>query len=115
MNPSPARPGSGLERASGLGLDKFKLKPMLYGMGVLQTWIYFVGHPTDPVSVKWTVLVVLCDLSFPRSVYRTLETIQVVFFSGRRTFVSWSVSGKFNRSNLLQLLAAYLSAFTVQL
>ncbi|KAJ6617763.1 hypothetical protein B0H10DRAFT_1948097 [Mycena sp. CBHHK59/15] len=27
---------------------------MLYGMGVLQTWIYFVGHPTDVVSVKWT-------------------------------------------------------------
>ncbi|KAJ6597284.1 hypothetical protein B0H10DRAFT_1959881 [Mycena sp. CBHHK59/15] len=45
---------------------------MLYGMGVLQTWIYFVGHPTDPVSVKWTLQLLAAYWIysiFPRSLF----------------------------------------------
>ncbi|KAJ7927218.1 hypothetical protein B0H13DRAFT_1861589 [Mycena leptocephala] len=61
---------SPLDSTYGVWLISLFLETMLYGMGVLQTWIYFVGRPTDVASVKWTVLVVL-----------TLETIQVVFFS----------------------------------
>ncbi|KAJ7846165.1 hypothetical protein B0H13DRAFT_2675673 [Mycena leptocephala] len=72
------------------------LETFLFGMDVLQTWIYFAGRPTDVASIKWTVLVVLS--SYFRFVQRFGE-IQIDLI--------WVDS--------LQLLAAYLSAFMVQL
>ncbi|KAF8173890.1 hypothetical protein K438DRAFT_2023406 [Mycena galopus ATCC 62051] len=100
--------GSPLDSTYGVWLVSLFLETILYGMGVLQTWIYFAGRPTDLKSVKWTVLVVL-----------VLETIQVVFFfrSSYSRFVE-----RFGQIQLdliwadsLQLLAAYLSGFIVQM
>jgi hypothetical protein len=100
--------GSPLDSTYGVWLVSLFLETILYGMGVLQTWIYFAGRPTDLKSVKWTVLVVL-----------VLETIQVVFFfrSSYSRFVE-----RFGQIQLdliwadsLQLLAAYLSGFIVQI
>ncbi|KAJ7710939.1 hypothetical protein B0H17DRAFT_1190605 [Mycena rosella] len=80
----------------------------LFGMRVLQTWIYFAGRPADRFSIKLTVFIVLA-----------LESIQVAFFL-------WSSYFRFIRhfgeiqtnwiwADSLQLLAAYLSAFVVQI
>ncbi|KAJ7880702.1 hypothetical protein B0H13DRAFT_2345500 [Mycena leptocephala] len=95
---------SPLDSTYGVWLISLFLETMLYGMGVLQTWIYFVGRPTDVASV----LVVL-----------TLETIQVVFFSRSSYFRFVERFGQIQIdliwADSLQLLAAYLSAFTVQL
>ncbi|KAJ7620007.1 hypothetical protein DFH06DRAFT_1174443 [Mycena polygramma] len=97
-----------LDATYGVWLVSLFLETILYGMGLLQTWIYFAGRPTDAASVKWTVLVVLA-----------LETIQVIFFFRSsysrfvehfgeiQIFLIWADS--------LQLVAAYLSAFTVQI
>ncbi|KAJ7672275.1 hypothetical protein DFH06DRAFT_1175788 [Mycena polygramma] len=97
-----------LDATYGVWLVSLFLETLLYGMGLLQTWIYFAGRPTDAASVKWTVLVVLA-----------LETIQVIFFFRSsysrfvehfgeiQIFLIWADS--------LQLVAAYLSAFTVQI
>ncbi|KAJ7672233.1 hypothetical protein DFH06DRAFT_1175703 [Mycena polygramma] len=97
-----------LDSTYGVWLVSLFLETILYGMGLLQTWIYFAGRPTDAASVKWTVLVVLM-----------LETIQVIFFFQSsysrfverfgeiQIFLIWADS--------LQLVAAYLSAFTVQI
>ncbi|KAJ6488172.1 hypothetical protein C8R47DRAFT_1215974 [Mycena vitilis] len=97
-----------LDSTYGVWLVSLFLETLLYGMGLLQTWVYFSGRPTDAASVKWTVLVVL-----------VLETIQVIFFCRSsysrfvehfgeiQIFLIWADS--------LQLLAAYLSAFTVQI
>jgi hypothetical protein len=85
------------------------LETFLFGMDVLQTWIYFAGRPIDVASIKWTVsstiyihpsetkkiqvLVVLCAALFPSLLtpqlfVRALETIQVIFFSVRHISAS---------------------------
>ncbi|KAJ6474060.1 hypothetical protein C8R47DRAFT_1221307 [Mycena vitilis] len=95
-----------LDSTYGVWFVSLFLETILYGIGLLQTWIYFAGSPTDAASVKWTVLVVLA-----------LETIQVVFFFRStysrfvehfgeiQIFLIWP--------DALQLAAAYLSAFTL--
>ncbi|KAJ7301831.1 hypothetical protein DFH08DRAFT_978436 [Mycena albidolilacea] len=97
-----------LDSTNGVWLVSLLLETLLYGIGVLQTWIYIASRPTDVAPVKWTVLVVLA-----------LETIQVVLFfhSSYLRFVE-----RFGQIQLdliwadsLQLPAAYLSAFIVQL
>ncbi|KAJ7671483.1 hypothetical protein DFH06DRAFT_1320277 [Mycena polygramma] len=115
-----------LDATYGVWLVSLFLETILYGMGLLQTWIYFAGRPTDAASVKWTVLVVLA-----------LETIQVIFFFRSsysrfvehfgeiQIFLIWAdsvrVGIRFMTSRMtsappqLQLVAAYLSAFTVQI
>jgi len=99
---------SPLDSTYGVWLVSLWLETMLYGMGVLQTWIYFAGRPTDVAYVKWTVFVVL-----------TLETIQVVFFFRTSYFRFVERFGEIQIdliwADSLQLLAAYLSAFTVQI
>ncbi|KAJ7362746.1 hypothetical protein DFH08DRAFT_950984 [Mycena albidolilacea] len=99
---------SPLDSTYGVWLVSLFLQTILYGIGVLQTWIYCASRPKDPGSVKWTVLVV-----------SMLETIQIVFFfhSSYIRFVE-----RFGELQLdlvwadpLQLLAAYLSAFVVQI
>ncbi|KAJ7039387.1 hypothetical protein C8F04DRAFT_1318902 [Mycena alexandri] len=84
------------------------IETILYGMGTLQAWIYFTGRPTDAVSVKATVLLVLA-----------LETIQVTFFFRSSYFRFVERFGIIQTdliwADSLQLLAAYLSAFAVQI
>ncbi|KAJ6483799.1 hypothetical protein C8R47DRAFT_1217491 [Mycena vitilis] len=97
-----------LDSTYGVWLVSLLLETLLYGMGLLQIWIYFAGRPTDAASVKWTVLVVL-----------VLETIQVIFFfrSSYSRFVEHfgEIQILLIWADSLQLLAAYLSAFTVQI
>ncbi|KAJ7029296.1 hypothetical protein C8F04DRAFT_1398546 [Mycena alexandri] len=100
--------GNPLDSTYGAWFVSLFLETILYGMGVLQAWIYFTGRPTDAVSVKSTVLVVLA-----------LETIQVTFFF-RSSYFRFVERFGFLQTDLiwadsLQLLAAYLSAFTVQI
>ncbi|KAF7335128.1 hypothetical protein MVEN_02263700 [Mycena venus] len=99
---------SPLDSTYGVWLVSLFLETLLYGMGLLQAWLYFAGRPTDLVSVKWTVLVVL-----------VLETIQVVFFF-RSSYIRFverfgQIQIDLIWADSLQLLAAYLSAFIVQL
>ncbi|KAJ7907045.1 hypothetical protein B0H13DRAFT_2332779 [Mycena leptocephala] len=84
------------------------LETILYGMGILQAWLYFHWYPADGWSTKLSVLLVT-----------TLETVQIVFFFASsysrfvdhfgvlQTDIIWQDS--------LQLLANYLSAFAVQI
>ncbi|KAJ7618568.1 hypothetical protein FB45DRAFT_169226 [Roridomyces roridus] len=84
------------------------VETLLYGMGVLQAYTYFARLPTDPAYIKITVLGVLL-----------LETIQMIFFF----FLSYDrFVNRFGELQLeliwadpLQLLAAYLGAFVVQI
>ncbi|KAJ7790288.1 hypothetical protein B0H14DRAFT_3501800 [Mycena olivaceomarginata] len=109
----------------GFWLVALILEIFLFGIGVLQTWIYFDGRPTDVVSIKATVLVVLCQLGLQKRwtlknvLSSFLETTQVVFFS-RSSYLRFV--DRFGQLQLdliwadsLQLLAAYLSAFVVQI
>ncbi|KAJ7174617.1 hypothetical protein C8R46DRAFT_1252391 [Mycena filopes] len=97
-----------LDSTYGVWFVSLFLETILYGMGVLQTWIYFTGRPTDTVSVKSAVLLVL-----------TLETTQVIFFFRSSYFRFVERFGVIVTDLIwpdsLQLLAAYLSAFTVQI
>ncbi|KAJ7683527.1 hypothetical protein B0H17DRAFT_1205041 [Mycena rosella] len=97
-----------LDSTYGAWLISLVLEIFLFGMGVLQTWIYFAGRPADRFSIKFMVLVVLA-----------LESIQVVFFflSSYIRFVKrfGQIQADLIWADSLQLLAAYLSAFTVQI
>ncbi|KAJ7124494.1 hypothetical protein C8R44DRAFT_875520 [Mycena epipterygia] len=99
---------SPLDSTYGVWLVALFLETFLYGMGVLQTWIYFADRPTDTRSIKSMVLIVLA-----------LETIQVVFFFRSSYFRFVDRFGEIQIdliwADSLQLLAAYLSAFTVQI
>ncbi|KAJ7499884.1 hypothetical protein FB451DRAFT_1385547 [Mycena latifolia] len=97
-----------LDSTYGVWLVSLFIETILYGMGVLQAWIYFAGRPADRVSIKSTVLIVLA-----------LETIQVIFFFRSSYFRFVERFGQLQLdliwADSLQLLAAYLSAFLVQL
>ncbi|KAJ6515552.1 hypothetical protein C8R45DRAFT_1205786 [Mycena sanguinolenta] len=97
-----------LDSTYGVWLISLFLETMLYGMGVLQTWSYFAAGPTDAGSVKWTVFVVL-----------VLESIQVAFFFRSSYFRFVERFGQLQLdliwADSLQLLAAYVSAFIVQI
>ncbi|KAJ7084914.1 hypothetical protein C8R44DRAFT_894024 [Mycena epipterygia] len=99
---------SPLDSTYGVWLVALFLETILYGMGVLQGWIYFAARPTDTRSIKSMVLIVLA-----------LETIQVVFFFRSSYFRFVDRFGQIQLdviwADALQLLAAYLSAFTVQI
>ncbi|KAJ6483973.1 hypothetical protein C8R45DRAFT_1099143 [Mycena sanguinolenta] len=99
---------SPLDPTYGVWLVSLFLETILYGMGLLQTWIYFSGRSADVVSVRRTVLLVLA-----------LETIQIAFFFRSSYFRFVERFGQIQIdliwADSLQLLAAYLSAFTVQL
>jgi hypothetical protein len=53
---------SPLDSTYGVWLVSLFLETLLYGMGVLQTWIYFAARPTDMLSVKWTVSKIILDI-----------------------------------------------------
>ncbi|KAJ7909880.1 hypothetical protein B0H13DRAFT_2329921 [Mycena leptocephala] len=100
---------SPLDSTYGVSLAALFLETILYGMGVLQGWIYFADRPvTDSRVTKALVLIVLA-----------LETIQVVFFFRSSYFRFVERFGQIQIdliwADSLQLLAAYLSAFTVQM
>ncbi|KAF7326816.1 hypothetical protein MSAN_02497100 [Mycena sanguinolenta] len=99
---------SPLDSTYGVWLVSLFLETILYGMGLLQTYIYFSGPSADVASVKRMVLLVL-----------VLETIQIVFFFRSSYFRFVEQFGQIQTdliwADSLQLLAAYLSAFTVQL
>ncbi|KAF7372142.1 hypothetical protein MVEN_00073100 [Mycena venus] len=96
-----------LDSTYGACLIALFLGSLLYGMGILQTYIYLFHRPADKPSDKWTVLVVLA-----------LETVKVVFFflSSYFRFVErfGHIQTELIWADSLQLLAAYLSTFTVQ-
>ncbi|KAJ6615468.1 hypothetical protein B0H10DRAFT_62909 [Mycena sp. CBHHK59/15] len=92
----------------GAWLISLFVETILYGMGALQTWLYFQWWPRDKRHIKAPVLIVIA-----------LETIQIVFFfrSSYFRFVQrfGIPQGDLVWSDSLQLLANYLSAFTVQI
>ncbi|KAJ7932310.1 hypothetical protein B0H13DRAFT_2307867 [Mycena leptocephala] len=114
---------SPLDSTYGIWLVALILEIFLFGIGVLQTWIYFDGRPTDVVSIKATVSSIDVVMAETKEVQVLvvlfLETTQVVFFS-RSSYLRFV--DRFGQLQLdliwadsLQLLAAYLSAFVVQI
>ncbi|KAJ3890731.1 hypothetical protein GG344DRAFT_77594 [Lentinula edodes] len=91
------------------GLESSKIH-RLYGMGVLQAWLYFHWYPQDGWKLKSLVLTVLI-----------LETVQVTtFFAATydviiKHFGDWAAVLAITWLHSTQLLAGYLSAFVVQM
>ncbi|KAK7015423.1 hypothetical protein R3P38DRAFT_3400438 [Favolaschia claudopus] len=81
-----------LDSTYGAWFISLLLETILYGMGILQTWNCFAARATDPRAVQAT-------------------TVQVIFFS----ISSYSRFVRNFGEIQLQLLAAYLSAFIVQI
>jgi hypothetical protein len=103
-----------LDSTYGVWLVALVLETFLFGMGVLQTGIYFAGRPTDLASIKWTVsspsiypsetekntgscrlvclFVSLAALQSPDEWLRRKSSS----FPVLRIFVSFNVSGKSN-------------------
>jgi hypothetical protein len=48
----PLRMSTSLDSTYGVWLVSLFLETLLYGMGVLQTWIYFASRPTDSVACR---------------------------------------------------------------
>jgi hypothetical protein len=85
-----------LDSTYGVWLVSLFLGPLLYSMGLLQTWIYFAGRPADLASIKWIVdsnfastedfvqptaqqvLAVLCDRSIPGVYISDMFCLQAV-------------------------------------
>ncbi|KAJ7821148.1 hypothetical protein B0H13DRAFT_1920947 [Mycena leptocephala] len=84
------------------------LETVLYGVGLLQAFLYFQWWPMDDWKIKAPVVAVMF-----------FETVQVTFFFGSTYFrfvVNFGVlQGDLVWLDSVQLLANYLSAFTVQL
>ncbi|KAJ7440123.1 hypothetical protein B0H11DRAFT_2293085 [Mycena galericulata] len=92
----------------GAWLTSLFVETILYGIGFLQVWLYFQWWPKDDRSVKLAVVFVMF-----------FETTQITFFF-RSTFFRFVLKfGEIQEdllwSDSLQLLANYLSAFTVQI
>ncbi|KAF7330199.1 hypothetical protein MVEN_02457000 [Mycena venus] len=92
----------------GAWLISLFLETMLYGIGILQTFLYFQWWSNDGWSIVGPVIVVM-----------SFETIQISFFF-RSTYYRFvqrfgMVQGDLIWSDSLQLLANYLTAFAVQL
>ncbi|KAJ6544326.1 hypothetical protein B0H19DRAFT_299781 [Mycena capillaripes] len=84
------------------------LETILYGIGIVQTWLYFHWWPADGWSIKGSVLIVMF-----------FETTQISFFF-RSTYFRFVQrfgipQGDLVWSDSLQLLANYLTAFAVQM
>ncbi|KAJ3876078.1 hypothetical protein F5051DRAFT_454080 [Lentinula edodes] len=94
----------------GIWVISFFLATILYGMGVLQAWLYFHWYPQDGWKLKSLVLTVLI-----------LETVQVTtFFAATydviiKHFGDWAAVLAITWLHSTQLLAGYLSAFVVQM
>ncbi|KAF9064704.1 hypothetical protein BDP27DRAFT_1450623 [Rhodocollybia butyracea] len=94
----------------GIWLTSMWLATILYGMGLLQTWLYFHWYSQDHWGVRMTVI---CLIVF--------ETLQITFFFGATYAALINNFGDFPALFVItwvdsaQLLAGYLSAFTVQM
>ncbi|KAJ7460230.1 hypothetical protein FB451DRAFT_1270664, partial [Mycena latifolia] len=101
---------SPLDSTYGIWLIAFFLQTILYGMGILQAYLYFFWYSKDSVLVKTTVILVVC-----------LESFQLSTLCGATYHYLIDGFGDFAQLlqvhwlDLTQLFATYLSAFVVQL
>ncbi|KAJ7198855.1 hypothetical protein GGX14DRAFT_573297 [Mycena pura] len=99
---------SPLDSTYGVWIISLFLEAILYGIGLLQTWLYFMARPSDSAFIKNSVLVVFF-----------VETVQIVFFfsSSYSRFVNLFGVPQLELiwEDSLQLAAAYLGAFVVQI
>ncbi|KAJ7907302.1 hypothetical protein B0H13DRAFT_2332470 [Mycena leptocephala] len=97
-----------MDSTYGAWLISLFLETILYGIGILQVFLYFQWWPTDTWSIKAPVIIVMF-----------FETTQISFFF-RSTFFRFVQrfgipQGDLIWSDSLQLLANYLTAFAVQM
>ncbi|KAJ7463615.1 hypothetical protein FB451DRAFT_1265042 [Mycena latifolia] len=90
---------SPLDSTYGIWLIAFFLQTILYGMGILQAYLYFFWYSKDSVLVK-TTLSTLCGATYHYLIDGFGDFAQLLQ-------VHWL--------DLTQLLATYLSAFVVQI
>ncbi|KAJ3885916.1 hypothetical protein GG344DRAFT_82216 [Lentinula edodes] len=102
--PSPLAPTYGIWLAS------MFLATILYGMGLLQAWLYFHWYSKDHLGVKLTVLASILFETFQITTFfaATYDTLIHDFGNVPALFIiTWMDSA--------QLIAGYMSAFTVQI
>ncbi|KAJ7218204.1 hypothetical protein C8J57DRAFT_1395387 [Mycena rebaudengoi] len=98
------------ESTYGVAFITLFLATILYGIGLLQTFLYFHWYPKDRWTVKTTVVIVVI-----------LETMQIVFYLDALYFRLIDNFGKFPDLDIIswqdsaQLLFGHLSAFIVQM
>jgi hypothetical protein len=63
-----------LDSTYGVWLVSLLLETILYGMGVLQTWICFATFTTDMLSLKWTVSQSILDIILELTLARFLSS-----------------------------------------
>ncbi|KAJ7204058.1 hypothetical protein GGX14DRAFT_647476 [Mycena pura] len=96
-----------LHSTYGVWLVSLGLGSILYGIGLLQTWLYFHGRSSDTAFISYSVLLVLL-----------VETAQIVFFfrSSYSRFVDLFgvIQLELIWVDALQLATSYVGAFIVQ-
>ncbi|KAJ7115444.1 hypothetical protein C8R44DRAFT_223864 [Mycena epipterygia] len=93
----------------GIWLTSMFLQAILQGMGMLQTFLYFVWYHTDSWTVKGTVLAMLIVESIQMgAAFATVYDWLIVGFGSFQNInrISWQA--------MLQLTALYLSTFIAQ-
>jgi len=86
------------------------LETILYGCGLIQTWLYFHWYPKDKWGIKMMVILLI--------IFETLQLTLVFSATYRRLITNFGNASDFlviTWTDVVQLLAGYLSAFTVQL
>ncbi|KAJ7488069.1 hypothetical protein FB451DRAFT_1226352 [Mycena latifolia] len=104
---------SPLESTYGIWLIAFFLQTILYGMGILQAYLYFFWYSNDTLLVKTTV----CVYVFRASTH-CLESFQLSTLFGATYHHLINGFGNFPQLLLISLhsgTAQYLSAFIVQM
>ncbi|KAJ3871570.1 hypothetical protein F5051DRAFT_457041 [Lentinula edodes] len=94
----------------GIWLASMFLATILYGMGLLQAWLYFHWYSKDHLGVKLTVLALILFETFQITTFfaATYDTLIHDFGNVPALFIiTWMDSA--------QLIAGYMSAFTVQI
>jgi len=98
-----------LDSTLGILLISLFLENILYGCGLLQTWLYFHWYPKDHWGIKMMVILLV--------IFETLQ-ITLVFAGTYRLLITnfgSYILGPWVTWLEVQMLAGYLSAFTVQL
>ncbi|KAF7324914.1 hypothetical protein MKEN_00533600 [Mycena kentingensis (nom. inval.)] len=122
--PVPALPP--LDSTYGVWLVALLLESILYGMGLVQAWMYFMSMPTDSLFVQLNVLSVVIietlqvifffHASYHRFVHRfAVITVELLWFDSVCLVTLSSSSPLTLRPRKLQLICAYLGAFLVQI
>jgi len=103
-------PMAALDSTYGILLIALFLENILYGCGLLQAWLYFHWYPKDHWGIKTMVILLL--------IFETLQITLVVVGTYGCLITNfgnvpnlWVITW----TDAVQLLAGYLSAFTVQL